>query len=169
MAAAPSAESVKCELLAETLRLHGRARLRVQGSSMLPSLRPGDVLRVERRRPAEVAAGTIILYSREQRLFAHRVLRKEDSGGDSTLLVRGDRLPRPDPPVLPDELLGEVTWVERGGAGFVPARRAGWAAILLRLASRFSELPAGLLLRFGSPNGRRARPADAVPETDACR
>jgi hypothetical protein len=165
MAAEPTAESVRCELLAETIRVHGKARLRVQGTSMLPSLWPGDVLQVERRVPAEVGAGAIILYLREQRLFAHRLLKK-DAGG---LVARGDRLPRPDPPLLPEELLGEVTWVERGGRGFAPARRAGWTATLLRLASRFSDLPAGLLLRLGSASDASAHHPELVPETDAPR
>jgi hypothetical protein len=151
MAVLPTPESVKCELLAETVRRHGSARLRVQGSSMLPSLRPGDLLRVERRAPAEIEPGAIALYARAQRLFAHRVLTRNDDG---SLVARGDRLPRPDPPVRPEELLGEVTWVERGGSGFAPPRRAGWGAALLRLASRFSDLPAGLLLRFACPRAR---------------
>ena len=164
MAAAPTPESVQGELLAETVRLHGKARLRVQGTSMLPSLRPGDVLLVERRATAEVEEGAIILYAREQRLFAHRVLKKETRAGRCSLVVRGDRLPRPDPPVLPEQLLGEVTRVERGGTSFAPARRAGWAASLLRLASRFSDLPASLLLRFGSAGERPTRFAELVPD-----
>lgn len=161
MAAVPNPEAVPCELLAETVRRHGQARLRVQGTSMLPSLRPGDLLRIERRAPAEIEAGAIVLYLREQRLFAHRVLRKE--AGSGVLVVRGDRLARPDPPVRPQELLGEVTWVERGACGFAPAPRAGWGAALLRLASRFSDLPAGLLLRFASSQGSPARRPELVP------
>jgi len=145
LASVPTSDSLKCELLAETVRLHGRTRLRVQGTSMLPSLRPGDLLQIERRSPAEIETGAIVLYGREQRLFTHRVLKKEALGA---LVVRGDRLARPDPPVRPEELLGEVTWVQRGTRGFAPARRPGWGAALLRLVSRFSDLPAGLLLRF---------------------
>ncbi len=164
MAAVPTPESVKCELLAETIRRQGSARLRVQGSSMLPSLRPGDLLRVERRAPAQIEPGAIVLYTREQRLFAHRVLRRDPDGN---LIARGDRLARPDPPLRPEELLGQVTWVERAGSGFAPARRAGWGAALLRLASRFSDLPAGLLLRFGGRD--RGRGPELVPEPGAPR
>lgn len=151
--AVPTAESVQGELLAEIIRLHGRGRLRVQGTSMLPGLWPGDVIEVERRAPAEVEAGAIILYVRDQRLFAHRVLKKEACAGDYLLVARGDRLSRRDPPVRPEELLGEVTRVERAGKLLVPARRAGWAAACLRLVSRFSDLPAGLMLRFRSSQG----------------
>lgn len=163
MAAALTPESLQCELLAEAIRLHGRARLRVQGTSMLPSLWPGDVLRVERRGSAEVGVGCIVLYRREQRVFAHRVVKK-----DPGLVTRGDRLAHPDPPLRPEELLGEVTWVERGGNGFAPARRAGWAAALLRLVSRVSDLPAGLLLRFGSARDA-ARLPELVPDLDGPR
>ena len=153
MAAVATADSLKAELLADTIRLHGKGRLRVQGTSMLPSLWPGDVLEIARRTPAEVEAGAIILYTRDQRLFAHRVLEKPACGAGGALLTRGDRLSRPDPPVQPHELLGEVTRVERAGQSFIPARRAGWPAALLRLASRFSDVPAGLMLRFRSSQG----------------
>ena len=105
MAAVPTAESAKGELLAETIRLHGRGRLRVQGTSMLPSLWPGDLIEVARRSPAEIEAGAIILYARDQRLFAHRVLKKEAREDDYLLVARGDRLSRPDPPVWSEELL----------------------------------------------------------------
>ncbi|HXZ28689.1 MAG TPA: S24/S26 family peptidase [Terriglobales bacterium] len=165
MAVVPTPESVRCELLAETVRRHGRARLRVQGTSMLPSLRPGDLLQIECRLPAEIEAGAIVLYAREQRLFAHRLLRKQVLGA---LVVRGDRLARPDPPVRPEELLGEVTWVQRGARGFAPARRPGWGAALLRLVSRFSDLPAGLWLRLACPGARVPLP-EVVAETVAPR
>ena len=168
MAAVPTAESVKGELLAETIRLHGRGRLRVQGTSMLPGLWPGDLIEVERRSPAEIEGGAIILYARDQRLFAHRVLKKEAREDDCLLVARGDRLSRPDPPVRSEELLGEVIRVEHAGKAFVPARRAGWAAALLRLASRFSDLPAGLLLRLAAPDGSPAGP-ELAPVSGPCR
>lgn len=169
MAAVPTAESVKGELLAETIRFHGRGRLRVQGTSMLPGLWPGDVIEVERRAPAEIEAGAIILYARGQRLFAHRVLKKEACEAGYVLVARGDRLFRPDPPVRPEELLGEVIRVERGGRAFAPARRAGWAAAWLRLASRFSDLPAGVLLRLAASNRPSAGQPELAPAPGASR
>ncbi|HYX69824.1 MAG TPA: S24/S26 family peptidase [Terriglobales bacterium] len=169
MAAVPTAESLQGELLAETILRHGKARLRVQGTSMLPSLWPGDVLEVARRAPAEIETGAIILYRREQRLFAHRVLKKETRADDGCLVARGDRLSRPDPPVRPEELLGEVIRVERAGKAFAPARRASWAAALLRWVSRVSDAPAGLLLRLASPNGPPSRLPELASGPDASR
>ena len=72
-AAPDAAHSVKCDLAGEVLRSSGRLRLRVTGWSMLPTVMPGDTLIVERV-SGEVSRGEIVLFSRNQRLFAHRVV-----------------------------------------------------------------------------------------------
>src|SRR5258708_31630032 len=68
-----TAHSVKCELAGEVLRSSGRLRLRVTGWSMLPTVMPGDTLIVDLVNGA-VSRGDIVLFNRNQRLFAHRVV-----------------------------------------------------------------------------------------------
>src|SRR2546425_8571851 len=101
-----SREEVKCQLAADVLRSHGGVRLRVTGTSMLPSVRPGDLLCVRHPDAVEAEAGDIVLFSREGRLFAHRVVRKVRSRGECYWITRGDSLPQDDPPVSREELLG---------------------------------------------------------------
>ncbi len=108
--------AVKCELAAEVLRSSGRLRLQVTGWSMLPSIWPGDTLTVEQVGFPKVAEGEIILFRRERRLFAHRVVRSEGSD----MITRGDSMAAADPPVDGDEVLGRVVFIIRNGKRFQP-------------------------------------------------
>lgn len=112
--------SVKCELAGEVLRSSGILRLRVTGWSMLPSVLPGDTLVVERTTGESVSHGDIILFGRDRRLFAHRVVGRSQS---SQILTRGDSMPQPDPPVSENELLGKVSYLVRNGKCIEPSRR----------------------------------------------
>ncbi len=71
-----------CEMAEEVLRSWGELRLRVTGTSMLPTVWPGDILCVESRGAAEAVPGDVVLFGREGRLVAHRVVevRKQVSG-----------------------------------------------------------------------------------------
>ncbi len=137
------------ELVAEVVRTYGEARFRALGTSMLPAVRPGDILVVERRPLMEVEPGAIVLFERGQRLFAHRVLaRCSDECGRSKLITRGDRQWHADEPVDEAEFLGQVTAIERDGRTLRPAAGPSWMARLLRLISHFTDWPAGLLVLF---------------------
>jgi signal peptidase len=125
------------ELAAESLRRTGRLRLRVTGSSMLPAIRPGDVIEVRSRAAAAIQAGAVVLFERGGRLFAHRAVRSHGS----RLVTRGDTHEREDGAIAEGELLGEVIEVRRG-----QRRLAARATAFTRTAA--------LVLR-GSPLARR--------------
>lgn len=110
--------AVKCGLVADVLRSHGTVRLQVTGWSMFPAVRPGDVLVVDRTGSSEVAPRDIVLFARERRLFAHRVI----ANGGFGLRTRGDAMPAPDAPVEENELLGRVSFIVRGGKHILPRR-----------------------------------------------
>ncbi len=115
------AHAAKCELAAEVLRTQGNLRLGVTGWSMFPSVRPGDVLVVDRTSSSGVSTGEIVLFGRNRRLFVHRVVGKE-LDGSSTVLTRGDAMPQPDAPVNDNDLLGRVSCIVRNGKHIVPRR-----------------------------------------------
>ena len=103
--------SGKNELAAQVLRSAGRLRLAVAGSSMLPAIRPNDILLI-RRCPMEAAGvGDIVLFTRDRRLFAHRVVARSPC----TLVTQGDAVAQPDAPVGRSELLGRVVRIVRRG------------------------------------------------------
>lgn len=107
-------ESLKCALAADVLRSFGELRLEVHGSSMLPSIRPGDILTVRQQEISDVRCGEVVLFAREGRLYAHRVVKKLEDRGGALLISRGDALLNEDLPVTAGELLGRVTFILRG-------------------------------------------------------
>jgi signal peptidase I len=122
--AAGEEDSVKCLLAAHTLRRTGLLRLRASGSSMLPALRPGDILLIESREIGEIQVGEIAAFECYGRIVIHRVIEiHRGPHGSSLLIARGDSLPRPDPPVTQSELLGTVIRIERGGKFVSPSSR----------------------------------------------
>jgi signal peptidase I len=120
-----AAHALKCDLAGEVLRSSGKLRLRVTGWSMLPSVWPGDTLLIERVGREEVSEGDIVLFGRDRRLFAHRVVTKVDAPGNSRIITQGDGMPRPDAPLADSELLGRVTFIVRNGKLIEPRPKLG--------------------------------------------
>jgi hypothetical protein len=89
---------------------------------MLPAVWPGDTLVIERVESGAVSEGDIILFGRDRRLFAHRVVAKSSPAGDTKILTRGDAMPQPDPPVSERDMLGKVTSVVRNGKCIEPGK-----------------------------------------------
>lgn len=124
-------ENLGCELAAEVLRTWGKLRLRVTGASMLPAVWPGDILSIQRHDAVEALPGDIVLFGREGRLVAHRVVERTICQDRIQWVTRGDRAGRNDAPVSSHELLGRVTAIQRGSCRIVPrvtiwGRTASW-------------------------------------------
>ena len=122
-AAPDPAHSVKCELAGEVLRSSGTLRLQVTGWSMLPTVMPGDTLIIDRvsgdQVGREVSRGEIVLFSRNRRLFAHRVV-SMPHGREGRVVTQGDGMPRPDPPMPASDVLGRVRFIVRNGRYIEP-------------------------------------------------
>jgi hypothetical protein len=88
---------------------------------MLPGILPGDVLHVQSRKLTELKSGDVVLYSRQSKLTAHRIVR---TLGDQ-LIARGDSLFEADPPVFSDEVVGQVVSVLRDDRSFRPVLSIG--------------------------------------------
>lgn len=152
-------EMLGCELAGEVVRTFGEVRLRVLGTSMVPSIHPGDVISVQRACLSEISPGEIALYTREGRFFAHRVVACAGSGEPPFLVLRGDRLRYNDPPISSIELLGRVHFIERGRRQFQPASGLSvWERVIVRLL-RSSDRATSLYVRIvarrqGLPTGR---------------
>ncbi|MBA2675886.1 S26 family signal peptidase, partial [Ramlibacter sp.] len=129
----------RTELAAQTLRQRGRLRLRVTGTSMLPSVLPGDVVFVRRCDGGAMQCGELVLFQRAQRLYVHRVVGRDGAA----LVTQGDANPQCDGPVQPSEFLGRVVRQLRGGTAFRPLQQpqgvARAAAALFRRSSRASR------------------------------
>src|SRR5208282_5009234 len=99
-------EDPKLALAAEMLRHHGTVHLTLRGTSMLPSLWPGDLVLIQSAAYDEVVRGDIVLVMRDNRPFVHRLVERRPVQGRLSWITRGDAMPRNDPPVAQSELLG---------------------------------------------------------------
>jgi signal peptidase I len=107
------------------------ARLPAVGTSMLPTIQPGDILVVGRAVPEALAVGDIIVWLADERLIAHRVLRLFTEGRERWFQTQGDARPQPDPAAPVTRVIGRVVdversqpapdqWLRRQVAGFAP-------------------------------------------------
>jgi|SRR5215510_9830079 len=108
---APTLEQSRCDFAAEMLLRQGNLYLKAFGTSMLPSIWPGDVAQVQSCTFAEVELGDIVLCRREGGFQLHRVVRKTDH--PAKLVTRGDAMPSCDTPAKPQEILGKTQKIIR--------------------------------------------------------
>lgn len=136
-------EAAKRDLAVEALRQFGEVRLKVTGTSMLPSVWPGDILTVRKQCAEQLLPGEQVLCYRNQAFVAHRLVEQR---GD-LFVTQGDSLPHDDLPFRRDEVLGAVVSIIRDGrpVALTPVWRNG---VVSRILQR-SELCVRLLLRLG--------------------
>lgn len=154
--------ALKCELASEVLRSFGALRLCVTGWSMLPTVWPGDTLQIERAGFEDISEGDIVLFGRDRRVFAHRVVAKVGEFGRAQIITQGDGMARPDPPVTSSELLGKIVLVVSKGRCIEPGSRLGFSERVLAALVRRSDSAArvvvgvhGLFSPRGADSGRR--------------
>ncbi len=109
----------------ELLSRRGRGgTVRVQGDSMLPTLRQGQMLAVEFS-PQRLARGDLILFHQGGCLLVHRLLgRARSRDGHPRLRTRGDGVWSLDPAVDLDRVVGRVVALEDDGS-WRSTQRAG--------------------------------------------
>lgn len=131
----PSTEVV-CGLAEEVVLTFGEIRLRVFGTSMVPSILPGDLVSIRQANLQDISLGEVVLFLQKGRLFVHRVVGRKvaataDGPDEPCLITRGDRLRHEDPPVMSSALLGRV----------VSVKRKNWEVKLLARASNSPFIP----------------------------
>lgn len=120
------------DLLRAILARNVPFRFRARGFSMSPFIRDDDIVTVSPKAGREPQAGDVVAvyHLQTQKLIIHRILARKAGG----CLVQGDNLSRSDGLILPENVLGRVTRVERDGRpvllGLGPERRL--IALLIR-------------------------------------
>jgi len=109
-----------CDLVADVASNFSEVCIRVTGASMLPALWPGDVITVCSWNADDLEPGEIVLYRREGKLRAHRIV----SIDRDLLITKGDTLADHDPPVRKADVLGKVVSLIRNGRAIVPEQSA---------------------------------------------
>jgi hypothetical protein len=138
--------SLKLELAAEILQRFSELRFVAHGTSMLPSIYPGDCLTVKSFGSAAPRCGDIVLCRHAGEFRVHRIVRILKPTATTLYIVRGDALEQDDPPVLGCELLGRVTSVLRRARPLHPGSGTGLCHRALRSMVRRSKVTLALLL-----------------------
>ena len=103
-------------LAGEVLRAGCAVRFRARGASMWPSIRDGDVVKIQPMGSTAIRRGDVVLYySGQGRLVAHRVANRCTQQGCVELLMQGDALTRPDGLVPQEQVLGRLVAIQRSG------------------------------------------------------
>jgi len=136
----------KLELAITLLRSGCPILLRVLGSSMLPSIWPGDILTIEKSTPDRIRPGSIVFTCPDNQATIHRLLKKEGAG----FVTRGDSMPQSDPPLNASEILGKVTTIQRGLSSWEPRRTVSVPAQILAAMIAHSDWCRSVALRLGS-------------------
>lgn len=115
-------EDLKLAMVTSALHSGITVRLKAWGTSMLPSLWPGDVLTIQSAGRASVAPGDIVLAVRNEHFFIHRLVKIVDLPRCSQVILRGDAMPHNDPPSQASEVLGRVCRIQRKHRIVIPRR-----------------------------------------------
>ena len=162
--------ATKHALTAEMLRFHRQCRLQVSGTSMLPTLWPGETVLIEQCPIDKLCIGDIVMYERNGLFILHRLTGLPGTvsqifSPNPVLIARGDFVPHEDLPIQANSVLGVLAGVQRGSR-WVPVSQkmstaSRWVAVLLR---RSNWLLRALLRIRGS---HRTEPARAMSEVPA--
>jgi hypothetical protein len=113
----------KLDLAAEILRRCGTVQLKAWGTSMLPSVWPGDLLTIQSVAYDQVVRGDILLVLRDNRFFIHRLVETRLREDCISWITRGDAMPQSDPPASASQMLGRVVGIRRANRTLVPSRQ----------------------------------------------
>jgi hypothetical protein len=97
--------------LIEALAARGSCEVRVEGRSMLPFIKPGDVVTIKRCKGSQRIGSIVALFVKDQ-LIVHRVVKVTKT---DTLLISGDSSAGSEASVMPSEIIGTVVSLKRNG------------------------------------------------------
>jgi len=83
---------------------------------MRPLIRDGDMVSVQQVGLGDIRRGDVLLYkSAYSQLLVHRVIKIQRCSDQNCYLMQGDALLQPDGWIPPDQILGQVTSIDRNG------------------------------------------------------
>ena len=154
-------DQCKRDLVKEQLRNGNQVRLQAFGTSMLPIIWPGDHLTIDNSRSRAVGVGDVVLVSRADRFFIHRVTQIVERNGQARYKTRGDAVAADDFDSDDQELLGKILFIERRGRVVVPNPERSPIDVLLASLMRHSDFARNIALRVQRFLQRSGRPAVA--------
>ena len=141
----------KSSLAVQVLTDSGALQLRVTGSSMLPTIWPGDFLTIRSASVHQAQIGDVVFCRKRGQFVVHRVVRKLASG----LITRGDSMPSDDSGTPGHNVLGLVTEVRRNGATIVIPNQLSIVHWLSGRILARCDLLLRLVLRWHTSRGKQ--------------
>lgn len=135
-------------LCADLLQSGQPVSFRASGSSMVPTLRAGDLVTVVPVGVADIRPGDVLLYATARGLTAHRVLRTLPGDSHRTFRTRGDAPGSTEEQVEASQVLGRVESLRRNGRDRRLRRRL--ALPLLTITRRLRAVAGTVKARLGS-------------------
>jgi hypothetical protein len=80
----------------------------IRGVSMLPTLAPGQRVRIRPLPGADYRIGDVVVCVLRDELFAHRIVRRQGRGAREAVITLGDNRQLCDPPTRVRDILGRV-------------------------------------------------------------
>lgn len=146
------------DLCRDILQAGCKIRVHIVGHCMSPLLEPGEIIIVEPIRIDQAHVGDVILYQKNTRLEAHRLLRKSSSGGRPVLITKGDNHGYFDLAVQENQVLGRVISVEKSDRFLALEGNVGrYVSYLYCMASWYRAA-----VSWPNPNGRLAQRCPAL-------
>ncbi len=91
-------------------------KIRAEGYSMYPVIKPGSVIHIGPYQPGVLPEpGEIVAWKRESGLVVHRLVRIVSEGNETLYITRGDGTLEEDPPVNTPQIAGRVRQIEYRG------------------------------------------------------
>ena len=110
-------KEVGFKLLAE-----GRTiKIRAEGFSMYPAIKPGSVIFIEPfEKGSEPVPGQTIAWKKNSGFVVHRLVRSYNEGNNRYVITRGDSSPAEDDPVSAGQVAGRVVRIEDPEGKIIP-------------------------------------------------
>ncbi len=106
-------------------------RLKTDGYSMYPLLRPGDTIYIERISFQALPIGSIVVFKRGERWVAHRLIRKDHWAGHSMGYTQGDSCIKLDEAVTEANYIGRVMARKRGNQPAMPLQPGAYGRFMV--------------------------------------
>jgi hypothetical protein len=116
---------------------------------------------IQRQEVHAIHPGTIVLFARDGRLIAHRVVSRTNDPDNSFFVTRGDSLSSPDSPIPSSEVLGRIKLIFQGGEWIKPSATPSFRTRLVAKLLSHSVWGTKLLVRTRAM-GRPQRDAEVV-------
>jgi hypothetical protein len=119
------------QLLEGALSNGHRVPFRLKGTSMLPLVRPGETMFLEKANPEFLREGELIVFETSEGFTAHRILRKKRRAGSYWFQPASHEARAPDPWIRDSDVIGHVIEIGKGPAAMTRRKApSGWSGCL---------------------------------------